>query len=101
MIIVSDDGKKDAVVGKRVFEFPHQVVVNSAGEAFVSDGYKKAIWKVTQGTQPTIVVQGPPLDNPVGLALHNDQIYITDPRAAKVFRLDKEAKLQEWFAITK
>ncbi len=94
LLIVSDDGQKEVIVGSRVFEFPHQVVVNSKGEAFVSDGYKKAIWKVVRGQQPEIVVQGAPLDNPVGLALHEDQVIITDPRAAKVFKLGAEKKLE-------
>ncbi len=96
--IVSDDGKSQAIVDKRTFEFPHQVVVNAAGEAFVSDGYKKAIWKVVEGQAPEIVVSGAPLDNPVGLALSGDDIIVTDPRAAKVFRL-KGGKLEVWFAI--
>ena len=50
--IVADDGTSKPVVDKRTFEFPHQVVVNAAGEAFVSDGYKKAIWKVVEGQAP-------------------------------------------------
>lgn len=99
LLIVGDDGKKEVIVDKRVFEFPHQVVVNSKGEAFVSDGYKKAIWKVIRGQAPTIVVEGPPLDNPVGLALHDDQVIVTDPRAAKVMKLTSEGKLEVWFEV--
>lgn len=96
--IVSDDGKSQAIVDKRTFEFPHQVVVNSRGEAFVSDGYKKAVWKVVEGSAPEIIVSGAPLDNPVGLALVDDEVVITDPRARQVFRL-KEGKCEPWFAI--
>ncbi|MGN6547616.1 MAG: hypothetical protein ACTHK7_21365 [Aureliella sp.] len=96
--IVSDDGKSKAVVDKKTFEFPHQVVVNSRGEAFVSDGYKKAIWKVVEGSAPEIVVSGPPLDNPVGLTLVDDEVVITDPRARQVFRL-KDGKCEPWFEI--
>lgn len=97
--IVTDSGEKEVIVDKRVFEFPHQVVVNKSGEAFVSDGYKKAIWKVVKGQEPKIVVEGAPLDNPVGLALHEDQVVVTDPRAAAVFRLTNENKLEEWFKL--
>lgn len=97
--IVSDNGETEIVVGNRVFEFPHTVVVNQQGEAFVSDGYKKAIWKVVRGGQPEIVVQGAPLENPVGLTLVDDQVIVTDPRAAKVFRLTKENQLEVWFEI--
>jgi len=94
LLIVADDGQKEVIVGSRVFEFPHQVVVNSKGEAFVSDGYKKAIWKVIRGQAPVIAFEGAPLDNPVGLALFEDQVIITDPRAAKVFKLTTENKLE-------
>ncbi len=101
LLIVADDGKTEVIVADRQFDFPHQVVVNSSGEAFVSDGYKKCIWKVVRGSAPTAVVQGPPLDNPVGLAIAEDQVYVVDPRAAKVFRLSPESKLIEWFAIVR
>lgn len=99
LLIVADDGKKEVIVDKRVFDFPHQVVVNSKGEAFVSDGYKKAIWKVVRGQAPAIMVQGDPLDNPVGLALHEDQVIVTDPRATKVMKLTPDNKLEVWFEV--
>lgn len=97
--IVPDSGTPQVIVGQRVFEFPHHVVVNQQGEAFVSDGYKKAIWKVKRGEQPEIVVQGAPLENPVGLSLVDNQVVVTDPRAAKVFRLTADNKLEVWFEI--
>lgn len=99
--VIGTDGKVRAVVAKRTFDFPHQVVVNSKGEAFVSDGYKKAIWKVVEGSEPQVVVSGAPLDNPVGLALSGDEILVTDPRAAQVFKLVDGSKLEPWFAIKK
>ncbi len=99
LLVVADDGTKEVVVDKRVFEFPHQVVVNSKGEAFVSDGYKKAIWKVVRGQAPSIVVEGLPLDNPVGLALYEDQVIVTDPRASKVMKLTPENKIEVWFEV--
>lgn len=97
--IVSDDGQSKAIVAKQTFEFPHQVVVNSRGEAFVSDGYKKAVWKVVEGSAPEVIVSGAPLDNPVGLALVDDEVVITDPRARQVFRL-KDGKCEPWFEIS-
>jgi hypothetical protein len=101
LLVVGDDGKKEVIVDGRVFEFPHQVVVNAAGEAFVTDGYKKAIWKVVRGQPPTIVVQGAPLDNPVGIAIHKDELFIVDPRVAKVFKLKADGKLEVWFEVVK
>lgn len=99
--IVSDDGKSDVIVDHRVFAFPHQVVVNAAGEAFVSDGYKKAIWKIERGRPPQILVSGDPLVNPVGLALVEDRVVVIDPRARTAFRLNDENKLDRWFEISK
>lgn len=99
LLIVSDSGETETVVAKRIFEFPHQVVVNSKGEAFVSDGYKKAIWKVVRGQEPVILIQGSPLDNPVGLELFEDQVIVTDPRAAKVMKLTPENKLELWYEV--
>ena len=97
--IVQPDGKTQVIVGERIFEFPHQVVVNEAGEAFVTDGYKKAVWKIAPGGSPEILIEGGPLDNPVGLTLHEDQLRIVDPRAQSVFRLTAEKQLEVWFEI--
>jgi DNA-binding beta-propeller fold protein YncE len=97
--VIGADGKPRAVVGKRTFDFPHQVVVNSRGEAFVSDGYKKAVWKVVEGSEPQIVVSGAPLDNPVGLGIVDDQVFVTDPRTATIYRLVDDQRLEVWFTI--
>ena len=99
LLIVSDDGKVEAIVSERVFEFPHQVVVNSAGEAFVSDGYKPAIWKVVRGSPPEAIVSGEPLLNPVGLALVEDRVVVVDPRSRTVWRIAADNKLETWFTI--
>lgn len=101
LLIVADDGQQQVIVKERVFEFPHQVVVNSAGEAFVSDGYKKGIWKVIPGTAPQLLFSGPPLMNPVGLALIDDGVVVVDPAAKAVFRLDGEGNLEKWFDVVR
>ncbi len=101
LLRVADDGQIETVVDKRTFEFPHQVVVNAAGEAFVSDGYRKAIWKVVEGSPPEVVFEGAPLDNPVGIALVNDELLIVDPRARKVFKLNSQNQLEEWFELAR
>lgn len=97
--IIGDDGKAKVVVGERTFEFPHQVVVKKNGDAFVSDGYKKAIWKVPSGGKPEVWIEGTPLDNPVGISLVDDQLVIVDPRVRKVFRATEDRKLTEWFEL--
>jgi hypothetical protein len=88
LVKVTPDAKTEVVVPTRQFDFPHQVAVNAAGEAYVTDGYGKSIWKVVAGQAPQKVVQGDPLINPVGISLLGNELMITDPRAAKVFKLD-------------
>ncbi len=99
--IVADSGESEVRVGERIFDFPHQVVVNSAGTAFVTDGYKRAIWKVAAGGKPEVVVEGAPLDNPVGITLVDDRVIVTDPRAGKLFRLNDNNQLEVWFEVRK
>ncbi len=99
LLIVSPDGKIEPVVSERTFEFPHQVAVNSAGEAYVTDGYAKAIWKVVRGEKPKIWFKGEPLDNPVGITLVDDLPVVVDPRARTVFKFDENAKPTVWFTI--
>ena len=97
--IIADDGTSEVLVSERTFRYPNQIVVKEDGTAFISDGYSKAIWKRTKGGKPEIVVQGAPLDNPVGLALHGDEVIVTDPRARQIFKLNAEGKLTPWFEI--
>lgn len=82
------EGKNPEVVVKgRPFRFPNQIVVNAAGDAFIADGFAKAIWKVPAGGEPTKLVDGGPLRNPVGLALHGDALWVADPHAKAVFEV--------------
>ena len=97
--IVKDDGSTEVVVSDRTFRYPNQIVVKADGTAFISDGYSKAIWKIPEGGKPEIVVQGAPLDNPVGLALYGEDVIVTDPRARKVFKLGVDSKLTPWIEI--
>lgn len=97
--IVSDSGETEKIVDHRVFDFPHQVVVDSSGTAYVTDGYKKAVWKIVAGSEPTIMFEGAPLDNPVGITLVEDKPIVVDPRARKVFRFNAESKPEVWFEI--
>lgn len=88
LVKVTPDAKTEVIVATRQFDFPHQVAVNAAGDAYVTDGYGKAIWKVSAGQTPQKAIQGEPLINPVGISLMGNELLITDPRAAKVFKWD-------------
>jgi hypothetical protein len=98
LIRLTKDGQIEPIVSKRVFDFPHQVVVNSKDQIWVSDGYRKGIWSWKLGEEPKLVVSGEPLKNPVGLFLVDDQPAIVDPHAQAVFKWTQSG-LVKWFAI--
>ena len=89
---------RSPVINKRLFEFPHQVVVNSQDQIWVTDGYKKGIWSWKLGEEPKLIVSGDPLQNPVGLFLVDDQPAIVDPHARTVFKWTANG-LSPWFSI--
>jgi len=90
---VSADGKKvDTVLPGRPFDFPHDVVVDAKAVAYVTDGYGKAVWRVADGKKPEKLIEGKPLVNPVGITLQNDQIIVSDSRAAAVFKISPDGK---------
>jgi len=98
LLRLSKEGQVEPVVTKRTFDFPHQVVVNTKDQIWVSDGYRKGIWSWKLGEEPKLVVSGDPLKNPVGLFLVDDQPAIVDPHAQAVFKLT-DSGLVKWFAI--
>jgi len=89
------DQPPEVVVGERKFEFPHNVVVLPDGSALVSDGYAKTIWRVDPSGAVESWLAGEPLQNPVGLALHDGQLFIADPHAKQIFRVSLESKQVE------
>ncbi len=97
--IVDDSGKVEAVVADRKFQFPHQIAFDKDGNAYVTDGYAKAVWKVTAGAEPVKLVSGEPLVGPVGITAYKDGLLIADPKARKVFQLSLDGKLTELFEI--
>ncbi len=92
------EGTRTVIVDKRVFDFPHQVVVDDTGAAWVTDGYKKGLWKVVEGQEPELTFSGEPLQNPVGIALCDGKLAIVDPHAQSVFRYE-DGKMTTWFRI--
>ena len=96
------DGAETVIVGERIFNFPHNVCVDSGGVAWVSDGYAKTVWKVEEGKPPVRAVESPLLQNPVGLFWHEGRLAIVDPHAAAVFRLSEDgSQIEPWFEIQK
>ena len=93
LVRLAPDGKLETIVDAGVFEFPHTVVVQGDGLAYVCDGYAKAIWKIAPGQKPEKWVSGAPLVNPVGMDLLGDKWIVVDPHAKAVFEIDASGKL--------
>lgn len=80
------DGTPTVIVDERVFDFPHQVALDTAGNAYVSDGYGHGVWKVTEGQPPEKILESDQLINPVGLAWIDDRLTVTDPRTTALWQ---------------
>ena len=97
--IVDDAGEAESVLTDRKFQFPHQIAFDKEGNAYVTDGYAKAVWKVTAGADPVKLVSGEPLAGPVGITAYKDGLLVADPKARKIFQLSLDGKLTELFEI--
>ena len=89
------DGKKQTIVAGRPFRFPHSVAVDAENNAYVSDSYSKAVWKVPagEGAKPQKWASGQPLIHPAGLAWSGQQLLTADPKAKTVFQISPEGKV--------
>lgn len=100
LIRLSADGKsREVVVSGQPWSFPHQIVVDEMGRAYVTDGYAKAIWKVTFPGAPEKLLAGAPLDNPVGIARRETQLLVVDPRANKLFEISQDGMLTSTISL--
>lgn len=86
-------GTVEPVVKGRPFNFAHHIAVDNDGNAFVADGYEKALWKFN-GKEVVKLVSGEPLVNPVGVFWTGEKLLIVDPRAKALFTLTAENKLE-------
>lgn len=93
LVKIAADGSVEPVVTTRAFEFPHDVVVDDEGTAFVSDNYATCIWKVSSDGKVEKLVSGEPLQGPVGLARTTAGVVVADPRAKAVFVIDAAGAL--------
>lgn len=93
------DGKESKViVAEAKFEFPHQVLVRPDGEAIVSDGYARTIWKVSPEGAVEKLFAGDPLVNPVGIAFgEGESVLVVDPRAPGLFEISKAGEIKKLY----
>ncbi|MFM9115096.1 MAG: hypothetical protein ACKOU6_02925 [Planctomycetota bacterium] len=90
---VTLDGKVETVVQGTPFQFAHQIALDDDGHAYITDGYAKAVWKVSPGAEPQPLVKDAPLVNPVGIVRRDQWFLVVDPRAKALFHLDSAGKL--------
>jgi hypothetical protein len=83
------------VLKERTFEFPGDLALDGAGNAYVCDTYAKAIWKFAPGQAPTKWATGEPLVSPTGIVWREDHLLVVDPRAKAVVRVDAEGKMSQ------
>ncbi|HEX5446570.1 MAG TPA: hypothetical protein VFW87_22315 [Pirellulales bacterium] len=93
LLRVSSERKVEVIVTGRVFGFPHAVLLDGEGTAYLSDGYGKAIWKVDGEGKATKWVSGEPLLNPVGIAWQGETLLVADPHAKAIFQIDPRGKI--------
>lgn len=86
--------EREVVVAGRPFLFSHHLVFGAKGEAYIADGYSKAVWKLEGKAAPEKVITGDPLKNPVGLAMLKDQLLVVDPHMKSVYVWTAEGKLE-------
>jgi sugar lactone lactonase YvrE len=91
--LAEDGGSYEVIVSGQPFNFPHQLAFDASGSAYVTDGYSKAVWKVTAGAEPVQILTGAPLDNPVGICRQGDRLLVVDPRANALFDIATDGKI--------
>jgi sugar lactone lactonase YvrE len=90
LVRIAPDATIEPIVTERVFDFPHNVVVDEQSNAYVTDGYSKAVWRVPEGGKPEKWVEGEPFAGPVGLTWLGDDLLIADPRLPGLVRITKD-----------
>jgi sugar lactone lactonase YvrE len=91
LVRYSPDKKEEVIVEGTPFEFPNQLTLDAAGNAYLCDGYAKSVWKVAAtGGKPEKLIGGEPLKNPVGISWAANSLLVADPHAKGIFVIDLE-----------
>jgi sugar lactone lactonase YvrE len=89
---IAPDKSVEQIVTQPIFQFAHQIAVDNAGGGYVTDGYGQCVWKLTPGQEPQKILSGPPLKNPVGICLSNQQLLIADSHQRMIYTWDSNAR---------
>ena len=94
-----EGAEAEVVIGERKFAFPNDLAVAADGAVYVSDSYANTIWRVVDG-QAEEWLSGEPLQYPVGLAIAEGTLFVADPHAKQVFRVNLESKAVQPLIVT-
>jgi len=89
---IAPDKSVANIVTQPIFQFAHQIVLDMAGDGYVTDGYGQCVWKLTPGQDPQKLYTGPPLKNPVGICLRDQQLLIADPHQQMIYTGDTNGR---------
>lgn len=90
---VAPDGTVTPVVTGRPLKFPQHLAITNSGTIVVADNYSAGLWKLTEDGTPELWKSGEPFVRPVGLAASEDVLYVADPHARSLFRINGEGKV--------
>jgi sugar lactone lactonase YvrE len=88
LVRYSPDKSAEIIVKGTPFEFPNQLVLDNEENAYLCDGYAKAVWKVKVGGETEKLVSGEPLKNPVGITRDGGNLIVADPHLKSLFSID-------------
>ncbi len=95
LVRISPDGKSETIVKGKTFEFPLCVALDPAGNAYVSDSYAKAIWKVGPDGKPVEFAKLDSLAKPHGVAWRGEELLVVDSQAKALLSVDSEGKIRK------
>ncbi|MFQ5791985.1 MAG: NHL repeat-containing protein [Acidobacteriota bacterium] len=88
------DAGAEPILDAPPFEFPHDVVLHPDGHYYVTDGYARAIWRISDKGEVTALVKGEPLVSPQGLAVDGKgNLLVADAHARAVFQVTLKGEI--------
>ena len=89
-----ESGDAEVVLDGRPFGYPNGLTVLD-DDLLVTDGYGKSVWRVTADGQAEVWHAGEPLIGPVGILAAEGSLWVVDPKAVQLFRVDPQTKSLE------
>ena len=84
------------IVATPPFEFPHDAVLHSNGNYYVTDGYAHAVWQVTPDGKVSALVKGEPLKSPQGIAVDaKGNLLVADAHAKSIFQITLQGQVTQ------